>query len=187
MHASDFSVKELGGELCDAVWETCSWELPASPLRSRKSTRERMWHIKREEGRIIWWFLNFSFSFGWLRLTAIVLVMGLWNVAVAWDLHRVRSSPGLHEAVWRLVKGHSTLCSPGQGILFIFYFTLFQLLSLFSLLFSCLLPSSFFKHCWGRGDTQLWTLTPRVENSFLSAPRSFQATDIQPTVDLSPS
>jgi hypothetical protein len=78
-----------------------------------------------------------SLTFGSLHLNAAVIAIarGMWS----WTGPAVR----LPLPMLPLGGSHAALYSSGQGVAFLFYFTLFQLFSLFSLLYSCPLLSSF--------------------------------------------
>lgn len=79
---------------------------------------------------------------------------GLGFSGSGWLSPPAETSPGTAEL--RVTSGGEPSCivQPWAGDYLFFDFTLFQLFSLFSLLFSCLLQSSLFKSGWGKGDTQ---------------------------------
>lgn len=94
-----------------------------------------------------------------MRLNICEFVTGHWNAVQGWDFQGLADSPPPAEtspgaAELRVTSGGEPSCIVQGGGLFIFDFTLFQLFSLFSLLFSCLLQSSLFKSGWDKGDTQ---------------------------------
>lgn len=129
-------------------------------LRSMKGRRGRLWLIKRQKQQLSYASHISASPFtscAW-TLLCLWLAIGMQSRAGifrVWltsppcrDFPRSCRAPG--DVWWRTILH----CSAQGGGLFIFDFTLFQLFSLFSLLFSCLLQSSLFKSGWDKGDTQ---------------------------------
>lgn len=122
--------------------------LPGFHLRTTKGIRGWLWLMKDERN-------NYLMVLAFQLLLSLVApkcyCVGDWMLECGWSAgiftvwqtcHGV-TSPDAAELRGHLVEGHTMLFSPGWGAVFIFYFTLFQLFSFFSLLFSCLLQSSF--------------------------------------------
>lgn len=153
---------------------------PVFHLRNMKGMRGWLWLIKRQKQQLsdgsyisASRFTSCAETVLCLRLAiGMCLSAGIFTV---WLTFPRVTSPVLQIPGWRLVESHTALFSPGRRTVFIFDFTLFQLFSLFSLLFSCLLQSSLFKPGWGKGDTQLWTRHTawRADFPSLSSSNSF--------------
>lgn len=115
-----------------------------------------------------------------------------WPLECGWGLGFSRSGwlftgslpQVLQSSGWHSVGSHPALFSPGRGTGFIFDCTLFQLFSLFSLLFSRLLQSSLFQPGWGKGDHSALDSARRAESSF---PVSQQCRQLLSLVHLTPS